>query len=220
LLILGGILFLLLNIGILPHLGNLMIAFVFVAGGLVFLLVFLRDMDHWWALFPGFALLGIAEIIAVNVIFPVLGERVSGGLFLGTLALSFLIVYVLRPENWWAVIPGGTLLTLAVVATLDTIGLETLGGPVFFLGLALTFGLVYLLPTAHGRMTWALWPAGACLMMSAVVLFAATNLFVYVFPVALIAGGAYLLLRYRNNEERSNGGLEDNPQERTETVEL
>ena len=66
---------------------------------------------------------------------------------------------------------------------------------IFFLGLALTFALVYLLPMPGGRMRWALIPAGVLFVVGLVVMMATTSAMSIVWAVALIAGGAYLVYR-------------------------
>jgi hypothetical protein len=98
-------------------------------------------------------------------------------------------------ENWWAVIPGGVLLTLAIVAGLseNLEGIET--GGVFFLGLGLTFALLALLPTGDGKLTWALIPAVVLFLMGLLITAAAAEFINYVWPAALILGGLYLLYR-------------------------
>ncbi len=202
LLVVGGALFLLMNFGLFENAGALIIALLFAAGGAAFLAVFVTNTNrNWWALIPGFALLGIGGLIASNTLFPGLAGTLSAGMFLGALSLAFWGIYATHPEHWWAIIPGGVLLTLAGVTTVgDTFG-GALGGSLFFLGLAVTFGLVYLLPTPQGRMKWAIWPAGACLAMGLIVLLGATGLFNYIWPLALILGGLYLV--YRTTQRRS-----------------
>lgn len=87
------------------------------------------------------------------------------------------------------------LLTLASVADVsDDVGGFASGG-IFFLGLGVTFLLVWRAPTPHGRMTWAIFPALALLVMGVLLAtpFAAwTNL---ILPLALVLGGGYLLYR-------------------------
>lgn len=203
LLILAGALFLLGNFGLFD-VGSVFIALLFGAGGLVFLAAFLTNTDqHWWALFPGFALLGIGALIALSAIFPQAGAVLGGGLFLGTLSLSFWIVYLLHPDRWWAVIPGGVLLTLAVVATLGSTSvpfLAELGGAIFFFGLALTFGLLYFLPTAQGRQAWAVYPAAGCAVLGLITLIGTSSVFNFIWPAILILVGLYII--YRNSQRR------------------
>jgi hypothetical protein len=66
-------------------------------------------------------------------------------------------------------------------------------GGAFFLGLAVTFGLVYILPSPSGRMKWALYPAGILLILGILVMLGATNLLNYVWPLALLIAGAYVI---------------------------
>ena len=191
LLILVGILFLLQNFGLVGEFSNLIWVVLFGAGGLAFLWVFANNPENWWAVIPGFALLGIAGLIA-------LGDRLGawgGALFLGGIGLSFWVIYAMRREFWWAVIPGGALTTLALVAgASEFLPGEAVGG-LFFLGMAATFGLVYLLPTPEGRMKWALIPAGIMAVMGVMLMLMVGNLINFIWPIVLIIGGGYLLLR-------------------------
>ena len=200
LLVFAGVLFLLANFGLFQGIGNLVIALFFAAGGVVFLLVFLSNTEQWWAVFPGCALLGIGGLIGLDTLFPSLAGVLGGSLFLGALALSFWIVYAMHPEHWWAVIPGGVLLTLAAVAGLSNTIAAPITGSIFFFGLALTFGLLYLLPTQQGRQMWAIYPAGATLLLGLVTLISVGGLMTFIWPALLIAAGLYLV--YRNTRRR------------------
>lgn len=120
LLVLGGALFLLGNFGLFENVGALIWALIFAAGGAAFLAVFVTNTNrNWWALFPAFALLGIGVLIGMDTLLPWIPEQFGGGLFLGALSLSFWGVYATHQEHWWAIIPGGVLLTLAGVATIS-----------------------------------------------------------------------------------------------------
>jgi len=198
-LILAGVLVFLQNLGVLAAGAEAMVGalfgLLFAAGGIIFLLVFLGNRESWWALIPGFTLLGLGLLVLVGAFAPGLAGGWLGGVFLGMIGLSFLIVFLVKPDNWWAIIPGGTLLTLAVIATLaQTLGGLNSGG-VFFLGMALTFGLVYLAIPAHEGRSWALIPAGIMAIMGLGLLAAAVELVRFVWPLALLAAGCYLLLR-------------------------
>ena len=201
LLIAAGALFLLQNLGIFA-VGDYLWPFLFGAGGLVFLYVFLTDRANWWAIIPGFTLLGLAAMIALDQFAPQIGETWGGALFLGGIGLAFWVVYFTNREHWWAVIPGGVLLTIALVAGLSSIleGIET--GGVFFLGLGLTFALLAFLPTPEGRMKWAFIPAGVLLVVGLLIATAAAAILNYLWPAALILAGLYLL--FRTFSTRSN----------------
>jgi hypothetical protein len=192
LLIVGGVVFLLHNLEVLPF-GPLFMAMLFAFGGLIFLSVFFGDREHWWALIPGFLLLGLGGQIALGYLAPQMGQLLGGSLFLGALGLAFFAIYFVNREHWWAVIPGGVLMTLAAVSALESTPLNT--GAVFFFGLALTFGLVAVLPAPGGPMRWALIPGGILLVLAILLAVAAGDYINIVIPVALIAVGIFLLLR-------------------------
>jgi hypothetical protein len=186
-----GVVFLLQTVLGLAFVWNIVWALLFGAAGVGFLLAFLGDRERWWALIPGFALLGIAVLIAFG---DFLGEW-GGTLFLGALSLAFWAVYLMRREYWWAVVPGGVLLTLAVIPAISDVldGLAVAG--VLFLGMALTFGLVYFLPPEARRRRWALIPAAALLVMGLVFgVFGIPGLNSF-WPVLLMLGGIYVVAR-------------------------
>jgi CBS-domain-containing membrane protein len=194
LLVVMGTLFLLESLQILA-LGGAWAA-LFVAAGLTFGVTFLERSENWWAAIPGMTLLSIGTMIGVAAIFPKLGNLVGGGIILGGLALSFWLVYLRsRFQQWWAIIPGGILLSLALGITIEPFLQDDVFAAIFMLGMALTFALVYLLPTAGERMSWALYPAGALALVGLIILSVTTQLAGLVWPVLLIAAGAYVLLR-------------------------
>jgi hypothetical protein len=194
LLVAGGLALLLPALGIVA-VAELFFAALFGLAGATFLAVFIRDRARWWAVIPAGALLGLGLLLALQWFSPALGDTWGGSLFLGALGIAFAAVYLDRRERWWAIIPGGVLLTLAVVAAVDRVAREPVGGSLFFLGLALTFVAVYpgAEPAGPGaRRAWALYPAGASAALAVLTLTGATNLFTYVWALGLIAAGLYL----------------------------
>lgn len=190
LLIFAGVVFLLDNLNVIAVNWQALIGPLFVVGGLIFLLVFILNTDDWWALIPAMALISLGLIIFMGQ--EEFANEWTGAVFLGMLGLSFWLIYAFHPLHWWAVIPGGVLFTLAAVSMLAEGG--DLSGGVFFLGIALTFGLMYLLPNPLGKLTWALYPAGILFLIGALVLLGTTSLIGFVWPVALlVAGGAVLI---------------------------
>jgi hypothetical protein len=168
---------------------------VFAAGGLVFLWVFARDREQWWALIPGFVLLGLGALIALEALAPRAAGAWGGAIFLAGISAAFWAVYAARREHWWAVIPAGVMLTLALVAGLSQAVSGMSGGGLFFLGLGATFGLVYLLPTPEGRMKWALIPAAVLLIFGAVLAASEAAVLGFVGPAVLVLAGIYLVIR-------------------------
>ena len=188
--------------GILPYitiesgdvLGTALITLLFAGVGLAFLVVFVVNLQrNWWAVIPGFTLMGLAALIAFG---NRMGEA-GAGMFLGAIGLSFLVIYLVRREFWWAIIPAGVLLTLAVMVPLvaNLPGDSMLGPAILFFGLALTFLLVFLLPSEEERRIWALYPAAVLAVIGALLLLSLGNLLNYFGAAALILGGGYLVLR-------------------------
>jgi hypothetical protein len=186
-LILLGILMLLERFGIFRGATDIFWSVIFLAGGVYFLYRFALDMrGEWWALIPGFALIGVGASI-------VLPGQWSGFSFLGFLGISFLAIYLSNHQRWWAIIPGGVLITLGIVAALtDMYGARETGG-IFFLGLGLTFLLVAVLAS----MQWAYIPGVILLLMGAALgytpMAGALN---YVWPAALILMGLLLIFQF------------------------
>jgi hypothetical protein len=191
----AGALFLLQSLGFFGPLENAFWALIFGAGGVGFLAALARNRAHWWAAIPGCALLGIGLLIALDGLAPALAGSWGGPLFLGMLGLGFWVVYLVRRAYWWAIIPGGVLFTLALVAGLSETMAGNAGGWVFFLGLSATFGLVYLLPTNEGRRIWALYPAAALLAMAVLIMAAMGQVVNVLWPAALILAGIYMVYR-------------------------
>lgn len=191
LLVVIGLAFLAQNFGLFGGLENLIWVVLFGIGGLAFLYVFAANREQWWAIIPGFTLLGLAGLIGF-------GERLGalgGAFFLGAIGLAFWVIYILRRDFWWAIIPAGVLTTLAVVAsTAEHVDGMAVGG-FFFLGLAATFALVYLLPNPEGRMKWALIPAGILGVMGLLMILSLGGLINYIMPAALILLGLALVGR-------------------------
>ena len=100
---------------------------------------------------------------------------------------------MLDRDKWWAIIPGGVLVTLAAVAGLER-GTDIQTGGIFFLGLGATFILVALAPNPHGQMRWAFIPA-AVLLILGLLLFVGFHGHHYIWPLSLISAGLFLLVR-------------------------
>ena len=157
---------------------------LFLAGAAVFWYLFTTDQEHWWAAIPGGALLGLGLTVLTGEAGLPGAEIWGGSLFLGSMGAGFAAVYLRDHERWWAIIPAGVLTTLALTSAWDAaVAGERASGALFFAGLALTFVLVAVLPGGPGR-RWAWIPAAALL-----------SVFDYLWPLALITGGGFLLWR-------------------------
>ncbi len=195
LLVVAGGVFLLQQLLDIP-VGGLFIALLFIVAGCVFLYFLLKDREKWWLVIPGFTLIGIGTLIAMDKLFPQLAGRFGGSVFLAAVALSFLAVHILKPSQWWPIIPAGILLTLALVAGLNLNGMAN--GGLLFLGIGATFTVLGLLPVGKTE-KWPWIPAGICLLLG-MVLFAGSGALVnsfmgWVLALGLILVGGYFVIR-------------------------
>lgn len=117
-----------------------------------FVAAYLTDRArNWWALIPGSVMLFLAlTTLAVDNF----GGEWIGAMFLFMIGLSFLIVYLNnRARHWWALIPAGVMLFLALIVLLsNTVRGEWIGS-LFLFAIALSFFVVYL---NNRTRTWAL----------------------------------------------------------------
>jgi len=193
LLILLGVVFLLQQLNVIGSPLETVVLILLAAGGAAFLYTYFRDSDHWWAVIPGLALLGIAFAGLESQFGFLPGGDWAGSVFLGLLGLAFWLPYLRGQVDWWAIIPGGVLLTLALVAGLDDLIVD--GGAVFFLGLSATFALVAVLPKDRKNTRWALIPAGVLGVLGVFLLPGLENYLGVIWPAVLILGGLYLIIR-------------------------
>lgn len=170
LLIIAGIVFFLQNLGIFAGFGSLLATGLFGLGGLAFVYLFLGNRGQmWWAAIPGFTLLGLAAVTFLDQFGPGFLHWVSGPLFLASIGIGFVMVYLANAEMWWAIIPAGVMTTLAVVAGIDEVmpGFEE--GSIFFLGLGVTFALLALSPRHGTHLRWAFIPAAVLIGMGILI---------------------------------------------------
>lgn len=196
--IIFGVLLLLQNFNLLGRLGESTAALFFLAGALVFLVVFATDRNQWWALIPGAALGSLGLMILAGTIMPRGFGAYSGGIFLGGTGLGFWAIFANRREHAWAIIPGGVLVTLGLVASSVDWGVGGLTtGGVFFLGLAATFLLTFLGWPDRRVAPGFLIPAGILFCLGLLVM--SISLFRWALPIALILMGVWLFIRPNRN---------------------
>lgn len=198
-LIIGGVLFLLQNQGIFQG-SDLFWGATLVIAGLLFIGVYLGERKQWWALIPGIVLLALGSLILLSGFAPGFNNNLGGFILLGGIGLSFILVYFAERTNWWAIIPGGVLITIGVISALDGIVTGGLSGGLFFIGLGVTFAMVGLIPTATGKMRWAWIPAIILVLFGLMLFFTEEKMLDYFLPAVIILVGSFLIwraLRYR-----------------------
>jgi hypothetical protein len=126
---------------------------------------------------------------------PNIAHALIGLIIMGSIGASFLLIYFNNNLNWWAVIPGGVLITLGAVTVLEeTNAIPINTEAIFFIGLGLTFLTLFLLPTPAGRLKWAIYPALPLLLVGAFLGFQnQEQIWQYAGPAVIILAGIYFL---------------------------
>jgi len=194
LIIIAGVILLLQSLNIIEF-GSLFLSILFVFGGVIFLSVFASSRDNWWAIIPGMTLLSLALIIALDYFAPEVSDNWAGTIIMFGIGSSFVPIYLFDHQNWWAIIPGGVLLSIGIIIGLEPYVPETVFIGLFFLGIGMTFGVLSLVTTPQGRMNWALIPAGILGLIGLVMMLFSGDVFRIVGAVALILVGIYFIYR-------------------------
>jgi len=153
LLIIGGGVALAQQFGYLNQLLDSAWMWVFAVISLVALVSYITSgWNQWGWLFPAGIFGGLAVTVALATN-NVNNAAVGSPIFFGLL-IPFVVAYLTdRTRNWWALIPGGIMLFLAVVTLLvDNVGGEWIGSLFLFL-IALSFLIVYF---SNRTRNWAL----------------------------------------------------------------
>lgn len=209
-LIAAGAFFLLQVSGIFGALSSLFWSLAFAAGGAVFLYVFFTGLHtRWWAAIPGFTLLGLAATIFYGRFAPPFFANLGGAVFLGAIATAFIAIFFTNREQWWAIIPGGVLMSVAAVVVVANSGIGFLNpASILFIGIGVTFGLLGLMSTyLNTNLRWAYIPAAIMLIMGIVVFTPFVGMLGWIWPLALIGGGAWLILRRPDLPKSTHGAM-------------
>jgi hypothetical protein len=153
LLIIGGGVALAQQLGYMNQLPDSAWMWVFGVISLVALVSYITSgWNQWGWLFPAGIFGGLAVTVALATN-HVDNAAVGSPIFFGLL-IPFVVAYLTdRTRNWWALIPGGIMLFLAMVTLLaDNVGGEWIGSLFLFL-IALSFLIVYF---SNRTRNWAL----------------------------------------------------------------
>ena len=182
----AGMLFLIDRFAWAAGISNILWSLVFFAIAAVCVWLYRSDaVRWWWALFPAFAALAAAlAVVSGN----------TGGLVLLVLAGAIaLVVYFRDRRRRWALLAGGALLSLALMAIFEMLFPLADNGWWLFLGLAVTFVALYLRRTP-GSGSWYLIAAVALGAMALLALFTG-RIVETLIAIVLLAGGALMLWR-------------------------
>lgn len=165
-------------------------------GALYFYDLYRQNKNQWWFGLVAFILGGLAVTNALDLIVPPVGDVLGGGIFLGAIGVGFIIAYQRSPENWWALIPAGTLFSLALVSMANDLPVDLPFDPagILFIGIGLTF-LALTQITANGeKLSWAFFPAIPLLALGLFVGFGRAETWNLIWPSLLVLLGAYFLV--------------------------
>jgi hypothetical protein len=198
LILIGGLFLAQQIFGLQLHLGALIFASMFALGGAAFIFVLASHKENWWAAIPGMVLLGLAVLIALGQLLPEVARVCGGSIFLAFIGSAFLIVFLVKRDNWWAIIPMGVLFTLALAAWIGSVFNGMAVAAVFFLGIAITFGVIGLLPVGRQE-KWPWIPAGICAALGTMLMVGSGDFMSsfagYVWPGLLVLFGLYFIGR-------------------------
>lgn len=215
LVLLAGVLLLLETTGIVPS-QPVLWTVVLAGAGATFGYVFVADRAAWWAAIPSAALFGAMLARLMELDADGLGQWTEVPM-LAALGIGFVAVYLRDRRHWWALIPGGMLLTLAVLAAVATIVDGTIAGAIFLFGAAITFALVAALPGGEKARWWAYIPAGILAVVGVAVSLTAADWLTalnVVWPSAVIVAGAFLIwraVRSRQGPNRRSPSADESP---------
>jgi hypothetical protein len=144
-------------------------------------------------------MLGVGALLLLDALAPAVSAVIGGALFLGLVSLGFWVVYSVRRDFWWAIIPGGVVATMAVIALLANVMPAAETTALMLLGIGLTFLALYFLPEDRGRQPWAIIPGGILIIIAALTGIAFGTMARFFWPLVFILGGLYLVLRSRKS---------------------
>jgi signal transduction histidine kinase len=170
-------------------------AFAFGLLGVVFLVTFVADRQQWWALIPGCIMLGLAFVI-INTENHFITDQQAGGLFLFSIGLPFLLIYLIDRRMWWALIPGGILSVLALITFVSGGAVSgQIVAAIMLFGLAAVFAVLRFATRSAPYMGWATWVAIILAAIGALLLITGPVATAVVGPAILIGLGLILLAR-------------------------
>lgn len=199
-LILGGVILLLLNFGVLEAyepVAHYVVAGALALGGIAFFASSVSS-GKWQRVIPAWTLIALAVMVLLGEAEVPNGRLIAASLFWG-LAAAFLHIWLqARRDHWWALIPGGFLLVLGTVVAISGMvqNLETLAA-ILFAGIGLVFVALYFARGTESNW-WALLPGSILLLFAAFVLTGSelgSNGVVRWWPVLALLAGVFVLWR-------------------------
>jgi hypothetical protein len=192
-----GLLALLQTLNVFQMKGDLWLlafALIFATTGATFLYALVVERSNWWAAIPGLTLLGLGVMMGL-LTFDGIPNMIPPFIFMASISASFWVVYA-ATRQWWAIIPGGVLASVALTILVSEINGLAAGG-LMFLGIAATFAVLALIGVGKdsGSLPWPWFPAGILFLFGTLVLVTGGTVSGLIGALLLIGAGAFLVLR-------------------------
>ncbi len=175
---------------------------VFGVATIYFASLFFSERTRGWAALVSFIFLSFTASQFIEIFLPSLPGFYVGISVLLLMGLGFLAIYFIDHEKWWALIPGGVMLSLTAVTTVEelypTLAFEPAG--LLFFGLGLTFLVLYFIRVQGPRLTWAIYPALSLLTFGLFISFGEKDLWNVIWPALIVLLGLYFIVgAFRRN---------------------
>jgi hypothetical protein len=140
---------------------------ILTVAGLIAFGVYLTDRSDWGMLIPAYVMWAIAGLVAL-IELKVLQDEFVATYVLTAIALPFLVTFLRRRAQWWALIPAYVLLVVGVMVPLTEAEiLSDVLVPVYILlAIAIPFFVVY---ARNRKLWWALIPAYVLLVIAVMI---------------------------------------------------
>ena len=201
-LILFGFFNLLSNMDVIYFEAEYVVSLVFLGIGAFLFMRFRQDQQMIVLIFAAIStFIGLAILLSTN---RLIDDNWTGVLFLWGTSLLFSYGYLRNTKNWGFVIPAGVLFTIGLMVLVEMLPrhYDDLLGGLFFLGIGLTFGFLYVIRSETNKLDWAKFPAIILILFSGFLFLVTSDshLANLILPLGLISLGSYLIYNSMQNK--------------------
>jgi len=182
------------------------VALVFFSLGIVLLLAYFVFHNKLWSLITGIASLFIASAVYIHES-RILPDDTIGALLFILVGMAFLTALRSGKKNWWAIIPAGFSFMFAahVLIDMNWWNADRYHGVVFFAGVGIIFGIIYLIKDKTYQLDWAKYPSVIAFIFAVLVFLtvdAGEFLGRLILPLILMGIGALIIRKSLKDAEQ------------------